>query len=139
VLLREHQGPLRADLRREYGVDLDAALGSRTIRPTVLLDLIDGLSPQAAVWRSIDPDMVWTLDAMLLAALVDEIRVLRWEFERVNFKGKALKPEPVPRPGVKPPVEKSVIGAGEGFETIADFDAWYAGVRASQQPELAVG
>ena len=133
-LLREHTGPLRADLRREYGIDLDAVLDERSIRPTVLLDLVDGLSLQAAVWRSIDPDVIWGLDPMLLALLVDEVRVLRYEFEKVNFKGTPKKPEPLPRPGVTrhEDVEKTVIGSGEGFDTIAEFDAWYASVRASQ-------
>lgn len=126
-LLREHTGPLRADLRREYhGLDLDAVLADRSIRPTVLLDLIDHLSPQASVWRAIDPDVAWTPDLMLLALLTDEIRVLRWEFERANFKGKPEKPEPIPRPGVKPKTEVETIGKGEGFDTIEEFDAWYA-------------
>ena len=100
------------------------------------MDLIDHLSPQASVWRVIDPDVVWTPDLMLLAALVDEIRVLRWEFEKVNFKGKSKRPEPIPRPGVQPSVERDVVGAGDGFETIADFDAWYAQVQAVQRPEI---
>lgn len=92
----------------------------------MLLDLIQHLSPSAAVWRAIDPDVVWGLDPMLLALLVDEIRVLRWEFERVNFKGKAEKPEPLPRPGVKPKPEVETIGKGEGFDTIEEFEAFYA-------------
>lgn len=128
-LLREHTGPLRADLRREYhGLDLDAVLAERSIRPTVLLDLIENLSPQASVWRAIDPDVVWGLDPMLLALLVDEVRVLRYEFEKVHFKGTPKLPEPLPRPGVTQheDVEKTVIGSGEGFDTMAEFDAWYA-------------
>jgi len=119
-------------MRREYGVDIDAVLAERSIRPTVLLDLIDNLSPSASLWRAIDPDVAWTPDLMLTALLVDEIRVLRWEFEKVNFRGKAPRPEPIPRPGVTPSMERSVIGAGEGFDTIAEFDAWYAGVTASR-------
>lgn len=88
------------------------------------------------MWRAIDPDVAWTPDLMLLALLTDEIRVLRWEFERVNFKGKATRPDPIPRPGVAAPVEKTVVGAGEGFETMAEFDAWYA---AREWRELPAG
>ena len=104
------------------------------MRPTVLLDLIDNLSPSAALWRAIDPDVVWDLQATLTALLIDEIRVLRWEFERVYFKGKTRPPDPIPRPGAAPPSERTVerVGASEGFDTIAEFDAWYAGVQASR-------
>jgi len=111
------------------------------MRPLVLLDYIDALSPQAAVWRAIDPDVRWGMEPMLLAALIDEVRVLRYEFERVNFKGKPTVPEPIVRPGVTAPgdTKRTVHGAGEGFESIEAFDAWYAQVRANQQPEAASG
>jgi len=78
---------------------------------------------------------------MLLALLIDEVRVLRWEFERVNFKGHKPPPEPLPRPGVTKntgDTQRDVIGAGEGFDTIAEFDAWYAEIQASRAvvPEI---
>lgn len=109
------------------------------MRPLALLDLIENLSPQAALWRAIDPEVLWDLQAMLTALLIDEMRVLRWEFERVNFKGKAKPPEPLPRPGVAPVVQRDTIGAGEGFDTIEEFDAWYASVKAERRmgvPEI---
>ncbi|NKY08948.1 hypothetical protein [Cellulomonas hominis] len=109
-------------------------LAERTIRPTVLLDLIDGLTPGAALWRAIDPEVLWDANAMLLALLIDEVRVLRWEFERANFKGHKPPPEPLPRPGVAKntgDTQRDVIGAGEGFDTIDEFKAWYAEVQAS--------
>lgn len=114
-------------------------LEERSVRPLALLDLIEWLPPGAAVWRSIEPDTVWGLPESLLALLVDEIRVLRWEFERVNFKGKPKPPDPLPRPGVTPSVERDRIGAGEGFDTIEEFDAWYASIQAERRmavPEI---
>lgn len=112
------------------------------MRPTVLLDLIDNLSPSAALWRAIDPNVLWGLPEMLSALLIDEVRALRWVFERANFKGHKPPPEPLPRPGVagSETTDRDVIGAGEGFDTIAEFDAWYAEIRAEQRmpvPELA--
>lgn len=107
-------------------------LEERSIRPLALLDLIDHLTPAAAVWRAIEPDTVWGLSESLMALLVDEIRVLRWEFERVHFKGKTKPPEPLPRPGVKPQTEVDVIGKGDGFDTIEEFDSWYASVKAER-------
>lgn len=111
---------------------MDRVLDERSVRPMALLDLIEWLPPEAAVWRSIEPDVVWGLPESLLALLVDEIRVLRWEFERVNFKGKTKPPEPLPRPGVKPQTEVDVIGKGDGFDTIEEFERWYADVKASR-------
>lgn len=103
------------------------------MRPLALLDLIDHLSPSAAVWRVIEPDTVWGLQESLLALLVDEIRAYRWEFGKANgFKGMGRPPEPLPRPGVKPTTEVTVIGQGEGFDSIEEFDAWYADVKTRQ-------
>lgn len=109
-------------------------LNERSVRPMALLDLIEWLPADAAVWRSIEPDTVWGLPESLLALLVDEIRVLRWEFERVNFKGKTKPPEPLPRPGVKPKAEVETIGKGDGFDTIEEFERWYSDVKASRSP-----
>lgn len=123
---------------REYGVDLDAAIETRSIRPMVLLDLVEHLSPTASLWRAIDPDMAWTPDRMLLATLIDEIRVLRWEFERVHFRGKPTRPEPIPRPGVeRPVVEVDKVKTDGGFDTIAEFDAWYAEAKERQRSRVS--
>lgn len=94
------------------------------MRPSVLLDLIDHLSPQAALWRAIDPEVIWGLSEMLTALLIDEIRALRWEFERVNFKGKTRPPDPLPRPGVRKPEEKTTYGGGSSVLPIDEMATW---------------
>lgn len=124
ALLREYRGPIRADFRREYGLDIDQVIEERSMRPSVVLDLIDNLSPQAALWRAINPDSVWTLEAMLLAAVVDELRAYRWEFSRVNFKGRQRPPDPIPRPGVTPPVDKQTFGGRESALPLDEMAAW---------------
>lgn len=124
---------MRADLLREYGVDLDDALDGG-LRPTALADLAVNLSPSASVWREIEPDVIWGLPEALLALLVDEIRAYRYEFGKVNrFRGMGRPPEPIERPGVKPQTEVDTIGKGEGFDTIEDFEAWYEGVKAGHR------
>ncbi len=116
-------------------------LAERTLQPTVLLDLIDHLSPGASLWRALDPDALWALEPMLLALLVDELRVLRWEFERAHFTGRRPPPEPLPRPGVAARAgdrDRHTVGAGTGFDTLADFDRWYAARRTDHRaPEPA--
>ena len=113
--LREHRGPLRADFRREYGIDLDAALSPESsihMPADVLLDLIDGLSPQAAYWR---------LSEQLLAELNDRFTLFCW-----GLGGrKGAQPKPIPRPGVEPDEEVVVIGASRGFGSIEEFEDWY--------------
>lgn len=99
-------------------------LDEQSVRPSVLLDLIDHLSPSASLWRAIDPDVAWGMEPMLLALIVDEIRVLRWEFERVNFKGRPPRPEQVPRPGVGPAVDRAVYGGATSAVALDEMAAW---------------
>lgn len=107
------------------------------MRPTVLLDLIEHLSPGAALWRAIDPDLGWSPTDLLLAALVDEVRFLTYVTRKVNGDKRARPPQPVPRPGATQPSERTVerVGASEGFDTIAEFEAWYSRAQASR-PEI---
>lgn len=123
--LREHRGPLRADFRREYGIDLDAALSPESpihMPADVLLDLIDGLSPQAAYWRAVAPDRAtWGLSEQLLAELNDRFALFCW-----GLGGqKGAQPKPISRPGVEPDEEVVVIGASRGFDSIEEFENWY--------------
>ncbi len=68
--------------------------------------------------------MAWGLSEHLMALLIDEIRALRWEFERVNFKGKTRPPNPLPRPGVSKPEEKTTYGGGASVLPIDEMAAW---------------
>lgn len=124
-ILKEHRGPLRADFRREYDIDLDAVLAPDSpdhIPPAVILDLIDGLSPQAAYWRAIDPNRtMWGLTEHLLAELIDNFRLFAWGLG--NKKGQ--RPKPIPRPGAESGEDVAVIGESVGFASIDDFDTWY--------------
>ena len=52
-------------------------LAERTLRPTVLLDLIDHLSPGASLWRALDPDALVPVAALGLLTEADLDRPLR--------------------------------------------------------------
>ena len=67
---------------------------------------------------------MWDLQATLTALLIDEIRVLRWEFERVNFKGKTRPPDPIPRPGVAPAEDKTTFGGGASVLPLDEMAEW---------------
>lgn len=105
-LLEEHGEAIEADLRQYYGVRLaDLAGGRMTWRE--LRSLVRQLPPESRLVRRVsgDPeDLQWTLTPQLLAAVLDEVRVLTWQ-HRMELRGKkaAGDPEPkqVPRPGVK--------------------------------------
>lgn len=136
--LKQHRGPLRADFLREYGLWLDDITNPTHpdyLRPAVVLDLIDGLSPTAAYWRACSPDVRWGLQEQLLAALVDQVKGLLYGLGITKST-----PKPIPRPGIPThPTQTSdtdteTIGASEGFDTIEDFEAWYQTRPGARKP-----
>lgn len=54
----------------------------------------------SAMYRAINPDWQWTLDAQLLALQADYLAWLRWAKTKDGSKGRK-QPKPIPRPGVK--------------------------------------
>nr|DAY10315.1 MAG TPA: protein of unknown function (DUF5361) [Caudoviricetes sp.] len=135
-ILKRYRGPLRADFKREYGLWLDDVTNPNHpdyLRPAVTLDLIDGLSPTAAYWRAVNPDVLWGISEQLLAGIADELRGLVY-----GLAGAEGAPPPrIPRPGVTnspEPGEQEVIGASEGFDTIEDFEAWYQTRPGARKP-----
>ena len=127
ALLRDYRGPLRADFRREYGLDIDEVVEHRTLKPSVVLDLAENLSPGAALWRAIDPQRVWSESDYLTAIVIDRLGSV------LNALGAKPKFDAFPRPGDKPTTD--VIGKTKGFATIAEFDEWYAARRKTEQPD----
>lgn len=129
-LVNEYRGPLRADMRREYGIDLDAVLrpGPDRIHWRVLLDLIDGLPANSAIGRAMDPANAWSITDHMLATMIDQLNILLW----VQPGVKGPRPKPVPRPGVdNDDTDNTMVGASEGFDTVDEFEAWYQATRAA--------
>lgn len=88
----------------------------------MLADYVEHLPPTAALWRAIDPDAMWAVspDALLLAALVDAVQIGNWQ--RSGDKH-ARKPEPIPRPGLRPDSESYGSDQMTREET-ADWLGW---------------
>lgn len=75
--------------------------------------LIRQLPPQSATWASQNGgDSLWGLTEQLLAAAVDALNVANWQRSASGAaKGQQpKKPQPIPRPGVKP--EGRTFGGG---------------------------
>lgn len=54
----------------------------------------------SAIYRSINPDWRWTLEAHLAAIATDTLRTLLWTKSKdANRKPPRNRPEPIPRPG----------------------------------------
>lgn len=99
----EFEGPLRASLRAEYGVDLrDPGM--------TLLDLADltaNLPPGCALFRATGGDMAWTTEMHMLARLDYDLRILAWQKTEDGKKGRN-QPKPIdpPRPSHEVEAEK---------------------------------
>lgn len=109
---------IEADLQRYYQVDLlDLYRPGRKLSHRKLSILLSHLPPESATATAIrntavesgeqpesdaDPaDGQWSLQEMLLASVVDELRFSRFEFRQVNTKNPGPAPSQVGRPGVK--------------------------------------
>lgn len=77
--------------------------------------------PGSPLHRAVNPDdELWDHHSMLLADVVDAVRVLAWQ----NSGGKKKdKPAPIPRPGV---VEKQKKQFGSQQMEITDMQEWLA-------------
>lgn len=96
--LRAHRGPLSASLLAEYGVDLDRPV----FGPVRLAELVAGLPPGCAFWRSYGGPLAWTVESHLLAAV--EFRLKALEYQGAGQKGP--KPKAMQHPPYAFEVEK---------------------------------
>jgi hypothetical protein len=119
---------LRADLRRFYTLNLDDALAGEVGPPSALWDLVFHLPAGSALQRVVDPDWMWDQDAHLQATLVDELRFLRFELRRMMGGSKERRaPDPIERPGVTPPKDKSVYGGKSSSLPMDEMAGWLGG------------
>ena len=127
-LLNDFLGPLRADFRREYGLDLDQVIADQSMRPSVMLDLIDNLTPNASLWKALnppEPDDIWTPELQILAELTDRMgRLEAIQLAATTGRRRIEFPDPIERPGVtKDGADKLEADA---FGSTDDFAEWYA-------------
>lgn len=87
------------------------------MRPVILADLIDHLPLDAALWRDIDPDSLWSIEDHLLALIVDHLAAANWQR---SGDVRAPQPKPIPRPGVTPAAD----GIGGTPMTLERAEEW---------------
>ncbi|WP_336086205.1 DUF5361 domain-containing protein [Nocardia sp. SSK8] len=90
------------------------------------LKAIVGYSPRtSALYRARNRgEHEWHLDRMLLADMADSLRWLVWAKSADAQHGRN-RPEPIPRPGVKPTAER--IGSPMGIGNVNEFLGWDQG------------
>ena len=75
--MADHEGELRADLQRYYGIDLDHAMGGEHT-PYHIAELVRFLPHDGSIGRAYDEDAAWSLDRTLVAMLVNSLNALIW-------------------------------------------------------------
>lgn len=103
-----------------YGIDT-LAPGLSPRRTLVLLRNM----PSGALESWTDTPASWSMEAHLLASLIDSVNWLTWMTARVNSKHKPKEPKPVPRPGDRKPKAR-----GMNIRSLADAMAGIEGVRS---------
>ena len=77
--------------------------------------MICHLPEESATMRALTPDWRWSLEAHLLAALIDETRVGWWVYERTtNARSRRKAPKPIERPGVEQAADADSKTWGKG-------------------------
>ena len=90
-----------------------------------LADLAAALPAGSAVHRATDPDHAWTIEALLLAHVVDLLALSVWQ----RGGGKGPRPKPIPRPGARPDSRTLDL---DSFDSPEAFDAWAAARRQAR-------
>lgn len=96
MLLRRHGGALKADLRREYGVDL-LDLWRGRLRLEDLADFVAYLPPGSAVWREHGGPAAWSDEVAMGAAIEHAVRMHHWSGTADAKEGRN-RPEPLRPP-----------------------------------------
>lgn len=96
------------------------------LRASSLISFIRHLTPDSALRREQDPDLLWTgpeLVPQLLAKIADSLEMMRWQHLQANTKRHVKVPEPIPRPWAKRAGGERRIG--KGAIPVDGFDDWY--------------
>ena len=93
VVLRDHRGPLSADLRRYYHCNLPDVLAGDVAPLWDVSAWVACLPPESAVMRSVEPRVAHTHDLELLRSIDYSQRWLVWAKTRDGEKGRNA-PEP---------------------------------------------
>lgn len=81
-----HEDALRADLQRYYGIDLDHAMAGEHSAGHVAA-LVAFLPSDANLRRAADGDAAWTLEATLMASILNSLNLLIWAMSDQRKRG----------------------------------------------------
>lgn len=126
ALLREHHGPLAADLRRFYGCSLADVLAGRVAGALEVADWVANLPPESAVFRASNPDGSWqhTHELELLRSVEHSLRWLVWAQTVDGGKNRNI-PEPHRFPWEPvPQVAGSIRGDVMTLDEAAEWLGW---------------
>lgn len=110
---------LRFDLLR-LGIRLEEVGMGRVSWVDIRAVIRSSPRDSAYVRAKVGADVEWTLDRELLAGLVDVVVSLRWMLSG----GKGQRPKPIKRPSTRG--EQQTFGVSEGFDSVEEFEAWWA-------------
>lgn len=126
--MREHGGALDYDLMTMTTYTLDDVGGRLQMRS--LAHFLRYLPPDSQTMRALSPEdgerVLWmggSVNAQLLAMLVNELRGMQWLYTRVNSKGSVRRPSALETPWTRG--DEGVVRYGHGAIPIAEFDDWF--------------
>lgn len=118
-LIDTHGAALLADFHRFYGIDLTEALyGTRLMAPRLLLALAEELpdeSALAAAVRGGPQHRGWTVNAHLLASVIDAVGEAAWVTAQANSRKRIRRPRRFPRPAAQQRRPVTVAALAERF------------------------
>lgn len=85
-LLGNHEGELRADFQRFYGLNLDGMGIDYSV--THAAALAANLPRESATVRAVVPEAAWSDETYLLSAIEYDLRVLAWQNSKDGSKGR---------------------------------------------------
>lgn len=112
---------VEAAFQAVYGLDVTTAV----LTPRRTMVLLRRLPPGA--WTDPDSAASWTIEAHILASLVDAVNHLIWLTQRVNSKKAPKQPKPFPRPGQKTKPEQRAKGPAGIVAALAGMEGTVQG------------
>jgi hypothetical protein len=104
-LVEKYHGALVSDFYHYYNRDLDEWIDDG-LSVSLLKDLVEGLPPDSALSRAMNPDSwYWQNIEELLALICEEVNKLHIDFIRANVENANPQPMQIPRPWKKKKVE----------------------------------
>lgn len=122
-LAEEYEDALEFDLL-ERGKDIrDLGTPRLTWRHFKVYVLGLAQDPKSLFARAYNPDVIWTLEALLQAEVIDTLHDLRWMKTKDGSKNRN-RPKPLKRPGVEVREDEEVVGDAMEMDDLKALIGW---------------